>query len=95
MVETTYGGLMAYGRLLDVALVICNKSWVSSMNCYPFESSMYEPIRDYHEFDEYSTYCIVRKFYNHAHMLVDIYMHRRCLGHRLWSYGETHFNYNI
>jgi len=34
---------------------------------------MYEPIRDYPEFDSYSTHSILSKLCNHAHMLVDSY----------------------
>jgi len=57
--------------LLDVAWVVGNKSWVPNKNYYPFESSIYELVGDYHEFNVYLTHCILSKFYDHAHMLVD------------------------
>ena len=47
IVEISYGGSMAYGRLLGVTLVVCNKSSVLTKNCYLFESSMYEAISNY------------------------------------------------
>jgi len=51
MVETPYGGLMACRRLPDIARVVCNKFWESNENCQHLKSSMYKPIKDYHEFD--------------------------------------------
>ena len=36
MVETSYGGQMACGILLDVARVVCDMSWVSNKNWLSF-----------------------------------------------------------
>jgi len=36
MVETSYGGLMACGMLLDVTRVVYDKSWVSNKNWLSF-----------------------------------------------------------
>ena len=58
MIETPYGDLMTYGMLLDVARVVCDKSWVSNKNCYPFE---YEPIKYYRKFDIYLTHYTLSK----------------------------------
>ena len=80
MVETSYGGLMACGMLLDVARIVCDKSWVSNKNCYPFESSWYQLIRNICELDEYSTHFILSKFCNHAHILVDSYKCNQDIG---------------
>ena len=73
MVEISYSGLIAYGMLLDVAWIVSNKSWCQIRIGCPFELSMYEPIRDYCEFNAYSTHCVLSKFSNHVHMLVDSY----------------------
>jgi len=35
---------------------------------YPFKSSMYEPIRDYHDLDVSQTHSILSKFCNQVHM---------------------------
>ena len=64
--EIFYGGLMAHGRLLDVSYVMSHG--YQTRTGYPFKSSMYEPIRDYHELDVYSTHFILSKFCYQAHI---------------------------
>jgi len=38
---------------------------------YLFESSMYEPVSDYHELEVYTAHSILSKFCNQAHKWLD------------------------
>jgi len=52
---------------------------------------MYEPIRDYCEFDSCSPHYILSKFCNHAHMLVNSYNYIS----RVWAMDCGHAEVHI